>query len=57
MNKQQIVKKLKEKLKIYKLKSISEDSGVSRFTLWRVLNNKFNPSYETLEKLTQYLEK
>lgn len=55
MNKKEAIKQLKKILKTKSIKIISEEIGISRFTLWRFINLKNNPSFETYEKILKYL--
>ena len=43
-------------LRGHNLKSVAQDAGVAYATLWRFLNQGSNPSYRTVELLSDYIE-
>jgi hypothetical protein len=52
------LEKISELLKDRKLKEVSRKCGVGYVTVWRIANNcAGNVSYETVSKLSEYLEK
>lgn len=52
------VKEIKEKLKDRRISVLSEKTGLSRQVIYNLLWGKSkNPTYETVEKLSDYLEK
>ena len=52
------LEKITELLKDRKLKEVSRKCGVGYVTVWRIANNcAGNVSYETVTKLSEYLEK
>lgn len=55
MEKRKLIKELKKILKNKKIKQLSEEIGISRFTLWRFINLKNNGSYLTYEKIASYI--
>lgn len=48
---------IKEKLSDRKLSVVSEKSGVNYLALCNLYNGKSNPTYETVKKLSDYLER
>jgi DNA-binding phage protein len=47
---------LREKLKDRNLKMVAEGAGVHYNALYRLMNERARPSYETVKRLVQYLE-
>lgn len=47
---------VKEALKNYNLTRVARASGVDRHVLYRVIRENAKPSYETVKKLSDWLE-
>lgn len=47
---------IKETLKNYKLNRVAKAAGVDRHVLYRMMKESANPSYETVKKLSDWLE-
>ena len=50
------VEQIKHKLKDSNLKRVAENSGVHSATIYRFMNEKSRPLYETVKALSDYLE-
>ena len=50
------VEQIKHKLKDSNLKRVAENSGVHSATIYRFMNEKSKPLYETVKALSDYLE-
>lgn len=47
---------IRKKLQDRKLSVISEKTGISIPTLWKVRNGQSDPAYSTVKKLSDYME-
>ena len=47
---------IKERLKDANLKKVADSAGVHYNALYRLMNEKSEPKYETVKKLSDYLE-
>lgn len=47
---------VKKGLKHYKLNRVAKEAGVDKHTLYRMMNEDSRPSYETVKKLSDWLE-
>ena len=50
------VEELRRKLKPFNLTAVAEEAGVDKHTLYRLMNERSRPSYETVKKLVEWLE-
>lgn len=48
---------IKRRLKYMKLRQVSRESGVHENVLYRLVRSETNPQYETVERLSNWLEK
>ena len=47
---------VKQALEHYKLNRVARDAGVDKCTLYRMMKENAKPSYETVRKLSDWLE-
>jgi len=50
------LEKVKKELQHYKLSRVAEAAGVDRHALYRMMKEDAKPSYETVKKLSDWLE-
>ena len=50
------LEKIKQELKHYKLNRVARDAGVDKCTLYRMMREDSKPAYETVKKLSDWLE-
>lgn len=50
------VEEIRAKLEDRHIKKVAQKSGVHYNVIYRLMSGQSNPSYETLKKLTEYLE-
>lgn len=50
------LEQVKAALENYKLNRVAKAAGVDRHVLYRMMKENSNPSYETVKKLSDYLE-
>lgn len=49
------LEKIKQGLENYKLNRVAREAGVDKCTLYRMMRENSNPSYETVKKLSDWL--
>lgn len=49
------LEQIREKLKDRNLSVVADAAGVHRNALYRLMNSRSNPSYETVRRLVEYL--
>ena len=50
------LEQVKAELKHYKLNRVADEIGVDKSVLYRMMNEHSRPSYETVKKLSDWLE-
>ena len=50
------LEQVKEALQNYKLNRVAKAAGVDRHVLYRMMKENANPAYETVKKLSDWLE-
>ena len=50
------LEEIKRQLEDSKLKTVADKTGVHYNAIYRLMNGQTNPSYETVKKLSDYLE-
>lgn len=47
---------LRKKLETHNLTKVAEQAGVDKHTLYRLMNERSRPAYETVKKLVEWME-
>ena len=50
------IEELRQRLAPYNLTRVAEQSGVDKHTLYRLMNERSRPTYETVRKLIKWME-
>lgn len=50
------IEELRQRLAPYNLTRVAEQSGVDKHTLYRLMNERSRPAYETVKRLVEWME-